>query len=148
MVALDYAYFIPKAALDNPSFLFAGSIRYSLLESADASIGARGDLGVLLGLDTFVFGVHVSPSLHALFAVAHRLLLGGGLELPLLFGHHAGGPGAFLDLPLLVGPVLEFHLTPPLAATLDFKLGPSFSSESAVGTRFAMKLHVGFAYRL
>ena len=52
---------------------------------------------------------------------------------------------AFLAMPILIGPVAEFHVTPPLAITLDAKFGPGFNTNDKI--RFAMKIHAGAAYR-
>ena len=107
------------------------------------TIGARGEGGFVFGLRPFRFGFGLNLGLNAGFTIQNRLVIGGGVELPMIF---AFNNGAFVRAPLLFGPIAEFHLSPPFAITLDAKVGPVFQTSTPI--RFGLKLTVGAAYRL
>ena len=56
------------------------------------------------------------------------------------------GRTANLTFPILAGPFAEFHITPPLAVTLDTKVGPHLNSSG--GQIFGLRILAGVAYRL
>lgn len=146
VVSFDYAYWAPKAAFSG-SLLIQGAIRYQLLRDGGLSIGLRAEPGIGLLFDQgggdFAFGILLNVSGSAGFTLENRFIVGGGIDLPaaLLISSRT----AFV-MPILVGPVFEFHVTPPLAITFDLKFGPWLNS--AGGTLFGLKMMAGIAYRM
>jgi hypothetical protein len=120
-------------------------IRYSVYRDDTWGFVIRADPGLLFGFDPGVVGVRAEISGIVGFQVEDRFVVGGGIDVPITFGIPTGGGSVFLAAPLLFGPVAEFHVTPPLAITLDAKFGPGFSTNTK--TLFAMRIHAGVALR-
>jgi hypothetical protein len=151
LVAFDYGTWVAKRAF-HPSIVVAVPIRYSLFRDDTMSIAIRGDPGLVFGFNPGVFAVQIEIGGVIGFQVEDRFVIGGGLDFPIVFGSQTGfdpddlsPEGLFLAMPILIGPVAEFHITPPLAITLDAKFGPAFRTE--VKPLFALKLHAGVALR-
>lgn len=145
LVAFDYGHNHPSGQFDG-GFLLGVPIRYRKpLGELDLGIGGvigarfpgqKGrDLAILLETE-----INLGIPLH------HRFLIGGGISTPLWVGF--GNKGLVFDVPLLLGPFIEFHVTPPLALTFEAKAGPYLTSESGQKTSFGMRASMGIAYRL
>ena len=144
VAALDYARWSPDAAFTT-SLVVAAATRFSLYRDDEWSIGLRGEPGVRIGFDDpFVFGILVNLQGHVGYTVEPRLIVGGGIDVPLELGIPDKGK-AFFIAPLLFGGFAEFHVTPPLALTIDVKFGPHLNT---AGTTFGMRVLAGLAVRL
>jgi hypothetical protein len=148
MASLDYGYWAPSIAFA-PALLLQAPIRYSLVHNDSMSFGLRADPGLGFffkgsNAPIFTFGVLLNVSASIGFVVQNRMIIGGGVDFPLVLG--INGDRAFLRLPILIGPTLELHATPPLALTLDVKAGPSFVTGGE--TIFGFRLMAGVAYRM
>ena len=73
----------------------------------------------------------------------NRFIVGGGLDVPIAL---AFGGTTNLSMPILFGPLFEFHVTPPLAMTFNLRFGPHINSTG--GTYFGLAMMAGIAYRL
>ena len=155
MVGFDYGLYVPKNVF-GPNIFLAVPIRYRLYKDETMSFAVRADPGLRFGFNPGFFGIQAALQAILGFPIENRFVIGAALELPITFGIYtqksrrtrAGGDdveSAFLLMPLLLGPVAEFHVTPPLAITLDAKFGPSFDTQRKI--RFAMKIHAGAALR-
>lgn len=147
LVGFDYGFFRPRSGFFE-GLMLAVPMRWTIHRDGPWSAGLEARPGLLLGLyDGLGVGLMASVAGHATYALEHRLLVGGGLEIPLLLDVRSGGNlGTRLIVPVLVGPVAELHISPPLGLTVDMKVGAHLSSDA--GARFAMKLMVGAVYRL
>ena len=144
LVALDYARWAPDTAFTS-SLVVAGALRYSLFRSETWSIGLRGDPGVRIGFDDpFLFGILLNVQMHVGYSVEPRVIVGGGIDVPMEIGIPDQG-SAFFSAPLLVGGFVEWHVTPVLALTADLKFGPHLNT---TGTIFGMRVLAGMAVRL
>lgn len=150
MASFDYAYWAPRAAFA-PALLFQASGRYTLLNNDNLSIGVRADPG--LGFffaggkrSGFALGILLNVGGTVGWYVQNRMVIGGGIDIPLVFGIPTSRGDAFLQAPILIGPVFEFHVTPPLALTFDVKMGPNL--RTGVDSTFGLKMMAGVAYRL
>jgi hypothetical protein len=148
MVSFDYAYWGPKIAFA-PSLLLQVPLRYSISHDESMTIGLRAEPGVGMFFSggprkDFTFGILLNAGATLGFTVQDRMIIGGGVDVPFMFA--VGGDGAFVQVPILIGPIFEFHVTPPLAMTMDFKIGPNLISEG--DTIFGFRLMAGVAYRM
>lgn len=148
MVSFDYAYWAPHFAFA-PTLLLQVPVRYSLAHNDSITLGLRADPGLgffFKGPNTnaFTVGLLLNMSGSIGFSLQNRMIVGGGIELPMVLG--ASGDGAFLRFPILFGPFLEFHATPPLAMTFDLKVGPHLTTGQ--DTVFGLRLMAGVAYRM
>lgn len=149
MVSVDYGYWAPSLAFA-PALLLQAPIRYSFIHNDSMSFGVRADPGIGLffkgsNAPVFSFGLLLNVSASIGFVVQNRMIIGGGVDLPLIVGFNS--ETAFARLPILFGPTLELHATPPLALTLEAKIGPSFATGGA-DTIFGFRLLAGVAYRM
>jgi hypothetical protein len=151
LVAFDYGTWVPEGVF-RPSIVVAVPIRYALYRDESMSIALRGDPGLVFGFNPGVFAFQLTISGVIGWQVEDRFVIGGGLDFPVLLGNQSApdtdlgnGEGFFLAMPILIGPVAEFHVTPTLAITLDAKFGPAFQTD--VKPLFALKLHAGVALR-
>lgn len=146
LVGFDYGLWRPTRTFGE-NLVLAAPVRWSILRDGAWSVGARVDPGVVLGFQGgFSFGLMAHLQAQAGYSLEHRVVLGGGLELPLLLAIPTrSGRSTLFAAPLLVGPVAEFHLTPPLAITVDLKTGPYLATDEV---RWGLKLMAGVAYRL
>lgn len=145
LASLDYAYFVPDAVWTT-SLIFAAPVRYALVTSDSMTAAIRADPGIRLVLDgVFQFGILAHVEGVITWTLYNRFVVGFGVDVPLGLMIPERGT-VNLSVPVLFGPVAEMHLSPPLAVTLDAKVGPSFNT--AGGTFFGMQLLVGAAYRL
>jgi hypothetical protein len=143
LVSFDYSGFRPEEAFDG-SVVIGVPIRYRPALPFALDLGLRATAGVrLLGpSDHNAILLDVGASFG--FAIERRFIIGGGIDMPIAIAF--GGTGnAVLYWPLLVGPILEFHVTPPLALTFDVKVGPHLATHD---TDFGLRAHLGVAYRL
>jgi hypothetical protein len=151
LVAFDYGNWVAKRAF-HPSLIIAVPIRFALYRDDTMSIAVRGDPGIVFGFSPGVFAAQIEVGGVIAFQVEDRFVIGGGLDFPIMFGAQTGVESEdgtpnkfFLAMPILIGPVAEFHITPPLAITLDAKFGPAF--RTSISPLFALKIHAGIAYR-
>ena len=151
--SFDYAAYVPAQVFLRSVFLEA-PIRWSVLRRGkvtlgvhfdpgfgftftrgNAFIGSAADFVLLLGAGGNV-GYHI---------VANKIVVGGGLDMPVMIDFPIGIGFTALHWPILLGPIFEVHPSDALAITFDTKFGPMFSAPLAVA--FAMKLVFGVAYR-
>jgi len=151
MVGFDVGHDHPKDAFDG-ALLVGVPIRYrKAIGSLDLGIG--GVVGVRLpGQNDHDLSILVEPEINLGFAVHHRFLVGGGVTAPLWIGL---GKGSRMDTDfinfdnaILIGPFIEFHVTPPLALTFEAKAGPYFTTEGREQTDLGLRTTLGIAYRL
>lgn len=141
-VGLDWGHYhlvSPTVALE-----IQGAVRYSVYRSPNLSIGVRADPGFYYNFASSLFGILLPVAANLGYTVDDRIIVGGGVDLPMLLLFSGRNSG--LAFPLLVGPIAEYHLSPPLAVTLDAKLGPVFNTGG--GTDFGLKVMVGLGYRI
>ena len=144
LVALDYARWAPVTAFTT-SLVVAAVGRYSVYRDDSWSIGLRGEPGVRIGFDDpFVFGILLNLQGHIGYTVEPRLIIGGGIDVPMELAVPDQG-SAFFIAPLLFGGFAEFHVTPPLALTVDVKAGPHLNT---AGNVFGMRILAGLAVRM
>lgn len=145
LVALDLGWWSPERAV-RPGLLAAVPIRATLFRDTEWSIGVRGEPGLLFDLkDQLVLGIALPVSLSAGFTLEDRFILGLTVDVPTVLLIPTGGTAALFAVPLLAGPTAEFHVTPPLALTLEAKFGPWLSTD---GTDLAVRVLLGATYRL
>lgn len=146
LIGLDYGYFRPQEGFSE-ALLLAVPVRWTYQRGAPWTIGLRVEPGLLVGLQKPLnIGLVATAAAQVGYTLESRVIVGGGVEVPLLLNIRTGGRETDLVLPLLAGPFAEFHVTPPLALTLDAKVGPHLST--VTGVKLGLKLMVGVAYRL
>ncbi len=145
LVAFDYAQHRPRSPLFS-TLVAAVPVRYRLFHNRSTTIGLRGEAGFVFGLRPFRFAFGLNLGGNAGFTFQNRFIIGGGIEMPIVFAFPNGNTSGFVRAPLLFGPVVEYHLSPPFALTVDVKAGPVFQSN--IGIQFGLKAMVGVAYRL
>ena len=139
------------------SFIFGATARYGLLLPMDIDLGLRATVGARIpgaSRSRSIGGLVVRASRTAAIVldidanvgwiVEHRFLVGGGITLPIELAF--GGPGTTFNVPILVGAIAEYHVTAPMALTLDVKAGPHLST--ADGIAFGLRAMLGIAYRI
>ena len=151
LLALDYARWAPIEAFTT-SMVIAVPVRYSVFRTETWTIGLRGEPGVRIGFDDpFLLGILLNLQAHVGYAVEPRLIIGGGVDVPVEIGIPDQGK-AFFSAPVLIGGFAEFHVTPPLALVVDVKFGPHINTSGNVlrteGTVFGMRVLAGLAVRL
>jgi len=146
-VGLDYGYYRPQKGFLERVF-FAAPIRWTVHRDSQWSVGFQAAPGVALGLfDGLDLGLMAALGGSFAYTLENRIIIGGGVELPMLLNIPTSDRRSVSwTVPILAGPLAEFHITPPLALTLDTKMGVLL--DTAVGARFAFKLMVGAAYRM
>ncbi len=142
-VGFDYGQWVPNR---QPGFSSAlklqGVARYTLWNEPGLRAGLRLNAGTRIDLASNNSGILLGGDLHVAWLLENRLFLGAGASVPIgiFFGNQAR-----LSVPLLVGPVAEFHWAPSWAVTAELKVGADLNTS---GTRFASRVLVGVAYRL
>lgn len=146
LVGFDYGLWRPSRTFGK-NLVFAAPMRWTIFRDQAWSVGARVDPGLAFGFEGgFTLGLMANLQATAGYALENRIILGGGLELPILLAIPTrSGRSTVFAVPVLVGPVAEFHLTPPLAITMDVKVGPHIATDDV---RWGLKLMAGVAYRL
>lgn len=149
--SFDYAYWAPDFAF-TPGILLQAPMRISLSNSDSFTFGLRLDPGIGFVFPKgggFLLGILLNASANFGIPIQNRFILGGGVDIPMaLFV----GDATIFAIPLLFGPIFEFHVTPPLAITFDLKFGPHIDAgdaPSGAGSHvfFGMKIMAGIAYR-
>lgn len=147
LVGFDYAYWAPSAAFA-PSLLLQVPLRFAARRSEGMTLGLRADPGAGFFFEGGPRGafqaallLNVGASLG--FALQSRFIAGGGIDIPAVLV--LGGGDVVFALPILLGPTFEFHVTPPLALTVDLKFGPHISTNDTV---FGLRVMAGIGYRL
>lgn len=145
MFSFDYAYWAPRAAF-NPAILLQAPMRLRLVQQNQLSVGLKLDPGLgFFFYNQFVFGILLNMGVNLGYAVNHQIIIGGGMDMPLAIWIGDGGSGVVI--PILFGPVFEFHVTPAVAITFEAKFGPWIGAGDVSGTTFGLKLNAGVAYR-
>jgi len=146
MFSFDYGYWTPDLAF-TPSILLQAPMRLSLSDASNLSMGLRLDpgLGFSFPRGGFMFSVLLNVGFNVGVPIQNRFLVGGGVDLP--FAILIGGGRTGVAIPILFGPIFEFHVTPPLAITFDMKFGPAIYAGDGSAVAFGMKLLTGIAYR-
>ncbi len=157
MVGFDYSYWVPE---DRPydlgaAFILGMPIRIGLHEESKFGFSMRIVPGLYLGFDQRNYDDQFIPGISLDFGVSggarlrHGFVVGGGVDIPLLIGFPTEyGRDVFLAVPILIGPMAEWHFHPDLAVTADLKFGPHIMTDDFYGTRFGARFLVGLAYRL
>lgn len=150
MISFDYAYWAPDRAFAG-SLLIQAPIRLVLHRTPSMTIGARLDPGVGLFFkgerrSQFGLGILLNAGASIGYTIDNRFIVGGAINLPVAIDVPTGGADPVLRVPLLIGPVFEFHVTPPLALTLDLGIGPHMNT--AGGTTFGLRVMGGVVFRL
>ena len=143
-LGIDYARWRPESSF-RPALVLAVPLRLRLAHGSGWSAGLRAEPGLSFGSRPFTFGVPLFVGASSLWTVESRFLLGLGVDIPAFFGIPKGSR-VFLSLPVMLGPIAEFHLTPPLAVTLDAKAGFDFTTQGSPNA--VLRILLGFAYRL
>jgi len=142
LLAFDYAGHRPAEAFD-PTVVVGLPLRFTL-PAEGWDLGLAATLGLRLeGPQDRLLALLVDLETNVGFTIEHRVLIGGGVALPMSLG--VGGSGARFDVPILVGPFVEFHPIPPLAVVFDLKAGPHLATSG--GTAFGLRTHLGIGYR-
>ncbi|MCK6549410.1 hypothetical protein L6R52_26440 [Myxococcota bacterium] len=146
-VAFDFAYWAPERAFKS-SLLVQAPMRLALHATPSMNVGLKLEpgIGFFFGRP-FTLGILANAGAVVGFRIEERMILGAGIDVPLmLWIPTEADVDPFLTLPILLGPVFELHVTPPLALTLDFKMGPHLNTTG--GTTLGLKLMAGVAFRL
>lgn len=146
LVGFDYGHYRPRRGFFE-SLVIAAPLRWTLFRDSDWSAGLRADPGLRLAFfDGTDVGLMVNISGHAAYTLEHRIIVGGGIELPVLLNIPTrSGRSTSFAVPVLVGAIAEFHVAPPLGLTVDMKLGPHIATS---GVRVGLKMMLGAVYRL
>lgn len=109
------------------------------------SFGIRLEPGILFVFPTnVVFGMQLGSAFNLGYFIADDFMVGGGIDLPIaLFFNNGGGMSGVV--PLLFGPIFEFHATESIALTFDLKVGPSIALNGG-GSSFGMKSQIGLIF--
>jgi hypothetical protein len=151
-VGFDYAYFAPEDAF-GAAVLAAVPLRYTLAEEVKWEARVRFEPGLYFGVDQpkfsqFILGVLMNAGASVAWWTHRSFLVGGGIDLPIVFGAPTGGRDVFVAVPVLLGPVAEWHASDRLVVTADLKLGPHFMSDDYFGTRLGFRMLFGASYAL
>jgi len=147
VIGLDYGHYRPSKGFFE-ALLVAAVARWTLHRDTEWSVGLKAQPGLVLGFyDGANVGIAATVAGQATYTLEHRLIVGGGVEVPLLLDIPTRrGRSTRFVVPILVGPVAEFHVTPPLGITVDAKTGVHLSTDD--GARFGLKLMLGAVYRI
>lgn len=141
LAAFDYASFAPDAAFSS-RLILAVPIRYAMMLGENIQLGLRGDPGAIIVFEG-TSGIQLDLQANVGWVLDQRFIAGAGLDMPI--GIFIGSNGA-LAWPLLAGGFIEYHVAPPVALTLDAKIGPYFVTSG--GVLLGLRVHAGVAYRL
>ena len=68
--------------------------------------------------------------------------------MPILIGFPTEYRDTFMAIPILIGPMAEWHFSPELALTADFKFGPHIMTDEYYdNSHFGIRFLLGLAYR-
>jgi hypothetical protein len=151
-VGFDYAHWSPSDAA-GAAAVIAAPVRIGFGDTHDYGFTFRFEPGLYLGFgqetfSQFIPGIWLDVALSGAFRVDHSLLIGGGIDVPLVVGFPTGGRDTFVAAPILIGPMLEWHFADSVAFTADLKVGPHLMTDDFFGTRFAAQALLGLAFRL
>lgn len=125
-------------------------VKLVLSENSKMIIGAEftPGLGVNIVSRGFVSTTNFALLLHSGLSVGAKInqqvTVGGGVEIPLTMFL---GDFSSVAIPIILGPEVEFALTPEWSLTGDLKFGPHISAgDLASNVAFGFKFQVGVAY--
>jgi hypothetical protein len=97
--------------------------------------------------DTTLFTLLLHSEVSVGYKVNEQVIVGGGAEIPLTLFF---GDANQVAIPIILGPEVEFALTPEWTITGDLKLGPHIIAGDRVffadGVTFGFKFQAGVAY--
>lgn len=144
----DLAYYTTRGGI-TPGLSFSAPMRLSLVKQGNMSAALNLEPGIFLRFPNggdVQFGLLLNAGGVIGFKLAPQVFLGGGVDFLMALNFT---PGFAFVLPLLFGPVFEYHATPNVAITFDMKLGPHItaSSDFGSGTQFGIRVNAGVAYK-
>jgi hypothetical protein len=143
--AFDIGYYAPDGAVSS-QMMFMVPIRLSLSNANKLSMGITFDPGINMQFrGAFGFGLLFNAGFNAGYYITPQFMIGGGIDLPM--GLRLTN-GVIFAIPILFGPVVEFHPMDKLAVFFDMKFGPHITAGDFGTVIFGMKMLVGLAYRL
>ena len=145
LASFDYGHNHPSGSFEG-GLLLGVPVKYRR-SLGDFDLGLSGILGIRFpGPKARDAAILLEAEANVGKAIFHRFIVGGGVTVPLWMGF--GNRDLVFDVPLLLGPFVEFHVTPPLALTFEAKAGPYLTSQTARTTSLGLRASMGIAYRL
>lgn len=144
-LALDLGWFGNIDAAGE--FTFAGmfAVDVSLLDGPEIEMALHFRPGI--GVYPRSFRALAAIPLHAAWNIGYKatdqISVGGGLAIPLTI--YAGDFG-FAEIPILVGPMADFELTPELDLFTSLQFGPAITAGTGSTASFGFDMRVGVAY--
>ena len=155
MIGLDYGLWAPDDPYFGAAVVLGMPVRFSLHEAARHGFTLRVTPGLYLGFDQpgrfndeFIPGLWLDVGFSGGYRFNHGLVFGGGIDLPILIAFPTEYRDTFLAVPILIGPMAEWHFTNDLALTADLKFGPHIMTDDYYGTNFGARFLLGLAYQL
>jgi hypothetical protein len=155
LVGIDYGLWAPGDPYLGTAVVLGMPLRISIVEEARYGFTMRAVPGLYLGFDQpgrfsdeFIPGVWLDFGVSGGYRFDHGFVFGGGLDLPMLIGFPTEYRDTFFAIPILIGPMAEWHFAEDLAVTADFKFGPHLVTDDYYDTDFGFRFMLGLAYHL
>jgi hypothetical protein len=155
MVGVDYGLWAPDDPYFGAAVVLGMPIRFSIHESARYGFTLKAVPGLYLGFDQegrfsdeFIPGIWLDVGVSGGYRLDHGFVVGGGVDIPMLIGFPTEYRDTFLALPILIGPMAEWHFVDELAVTADLKFGPHIITDDYHGSNFGVRFLLGLAYHL
>ena len=145
LASFDYGHNNPSGSFEG-GLLLGVPVKYRR-SLGNFDLGLSGILGIRFpGPKARDAAILIEAEANVGKVIFHRFIVGGGVTVPLWMGF--GNRDLVFDVPLLLGPFVEFHVTPPLALTFEAKAGPYLTTQTARETSLGLRASMGIAYRL
>jgi hypothetical protein len=149
--AFDYSALTQMpSAVFTPSVAVGFPMRIEAYRSHKVSVGIKLEPGLALAFNGPArgggtgFGMLIGTGLNVGVWVIDRLMVGGGIDAPIVLYFVPGPVTAYI--PILFGPIMEFHANNLFALGLDLKLGPGIIASGPVQFAMRMIFTLGFHF--
>lgn len=129
-------------------------IKFLVFEGKQVVMGYTFEPGLGINSQSFGFGPFSQSTerfvlmLHNSFNIGYKasrlVTVGGGGDVPLTLFL---GDQSFAVIPILLGPVAEFNISPDFTVNGELKFGPHIAAGQGSAVNFGFKFNVGVAYR-
>jgi hypothetical protein len=153
LLGLDYGLWHPDDEVLGGAVVLGMPLKFSLYEGPKHGFSLDAMPALYLGFDQpgradeFIPGLWLEVGFSGAAKLNHGFVIGGGIDVPILIGFPTEYRDTFVAVPILVGPMFEWHFTNELALTAELKFGPHFMTDG-YGTDFGARFLVGIAYNL